>query len=66
MEYKFPDGFWWGALHLRRNQKVQLMEMEKQKTYGIIGIILSQTDFMTKLDLLKHQRSIRIIIKIFF
>lgn len=38
----------------------------KAKTYGIIGIILSQTDFMTRLDLLKHQRSIRIIIKIFF
>lgn len=65
MEYKFPDGFWWGALHLRRNQKVRLMAMEKQKTYGIIGIILSRTDFMRKLDRLKHPRFIRIIIKIF-
>jgi 6-phospho-beta-glucosidase len=34
MEYKFPDGFWWGALHLRRNQKVRLMAMEKQKHMG--------------------------------
>ncbi len=65
MEYKFPDGFWWGSASSATQSEGSVDGDGKAKTYGIIGIILSRTDFMSKLDRLKHPRFIRIIIKIF-
>ncbi len=65
MEYKFPDGFWWGSASSATQSEGSVDGDGKAKTYGIIGIILSRTDFMSKLVRLKHPRFTRIIIKIF-
>ncbi len=53
--YQFPTNFCGVLLHQDLKVKESSQVMEKDRTTGIIGIVLSLNDFITKLALVKHQ-----------